>query len=83
MERSIKYVLKRGYNQFRGEYRKIACAKDLLEYFGAEEVSIVLLDAETAEISLETLVKYANEVVTELKKEDEAREQRLKGVIGA
>lgn len=83
MERLTKYALKRGYNKFSGEYKTIDCVKDLLEHFGAEEISVVLLDAEDAEIDLETLVQYANEVVTELKKEDEAREQILKGVVGA
>lgn len=82
MERLTKYALKRGYNKFSGEYKTIDCVKDLLEHFGAEEISVVLLDAEDAEIGLKTLVRYANEVVEELKREDEAREQRLREVLG-
>lgn len=78
MRRLIKYALAKGYKLFTGNYREINTVEDILNDFSATEISMILLEAEEAEINLETLVQYANEVVQELKREDEQREQRAK-----
>lgn len=83
MERLIKYALEKGHRQYRCGFKEIYTVEDMLDSFGEREISVILLDAEEAEINLETLVQYANEVVMELKKEDEAREQRLKEGVEA
>lgn len=70
MERLIKYALRIGY--YGQTQKEITCVKDILQSFGAEEVSMILEVAQTAEIPLETLVQYANEVVLEIKAKKEA-----------
>lgn len=70
MERLIKYALRIGYY---GQIQKeITCVKDILQSFGAEEISMILEVAQGADISLETLVQYANEVVQDIKAKKEA-----------
>lgn len=70
MERLIKYALRIGY--YGQTQKEITCVKDILQSFGAEEVSIILEVAQGADISLETLVQYANEVVQDIKAKKEA-----------
>ena len=78
MKRLIKYAFEKGYNSFASNYRAINTVEDMLNDFKATEISMILLEAEEAEINLETLVQYANEVVQELKHEDEQRAQAAK-----
>ena len=71
MRRLIKYAFEKGYNAYVGKYKAISTVEDMLNDFGSKEISMILLEAEVAEINLETLVQYANEVVQELKAEEE------------
>lgn len=80
MERLIKYALAKGYNPYTGKYEDIAKLRDLLVYFSSIELEMIFEAAEKADISLETLVQYANEVVQELKA---ATKENAKGVLSA
>lgn len=78
MERLIKYALAKAYNPYTGKYGDITKLRDLLVDFTSIELEIIFETAEAADISLETLVQYANEVVQELK---EDTKEKAKGVL--
>ena len=80
MERMIKYVFAKGYNPYTGKFEEITKLRDLLLNFSSIELEMILEAAEVADISLETLVQYANEAVREMK---ETTKENAKGVLPA
>lgn len=80
MERLIKYALAKGYNPYTGKFEEITKLRDLLLNFSSIELEMILETAEAADISLETLVQYANEVVRDMK---ETTKEDAKGVLSA
>jgi translation initiation factor RLI1 len=80
MERLIKYALAKAYNPYTGKYEDITKLRDLLVNFSSIELEIIFETAEAADISLETLVQYAKEVVQELKADIK---EKAKGVLSA
>nr|DAM46249.1 MAG TPA: hypothetical protein [Caudoviricetes sp.] len=80
MERLIKYALAKGYNPYAGKFEEITKLRDLLVNFSSIELEMILETAEAADISLDTLVQYANEVVHEMK---ETTKENAKGVLSA
>lgn len=76
MEKLIKRVLMDSYRSFKANYQEINTVEDMLNSFALSDIGMILEETED-EYSLEMLVRFANDVVQELKAKD-AEKQTIK-----